>query len=85
MSSTLTTKDGIVWACLSHNGRVAFGHNDHAIHFEPKTGFFHLKESGETVFVAKSPAAVLESASEYIWEHYASQFIPSWEAPTHSP
>lgn len=82
--TTLTTKDGIVWTCLSHHGRVAFGHNEHAINYEPSTGYFHLKEKGETLSVSKSPAFLLETANEYIWEHYASQFIPSWEAATHS-
>ncbi len=77
--STLTTQDGTCWTYRKHNGRVAFEHKAFVIHFEPQTGFFHLKEKEETVFVAKTPWEVLEEAAVAMLEHYASKFKPCWE------
>jgi hypothetical protein len=73
------TASGILWAYLGFNGKVAFGRGDHVIHYEPKTGLYHLKEKGETIFAAKKAHECLEAAPEFVWDHCASHIIPSWE------
>lgn len=75
--TTLTTKDGIEWMCLKHNGKLAFGHNRFAIHFED--GFFHLKESGESRFIGLDAVECLEAAPQVMLDCYAEQFKPIWE------
>lgn len=75
---TLTVK-GIQWTASRHNGKLSFGFRRHGIVFVPQTGFYHLKEGGETLFADRSVAICLEHASEVVWEHYAKQFQPSWE------
>ena len=75
---TLTTIDGIKWRIQSLNGRAAFRHECHAIHFDITTRLYHLKEKGETVYVAKTSSECLEVASFYIWENAACQKTPSW-------
>jgi hypothetical protein len=76
---TLTTIDGIKWRIQSLNGRAAFRYHCHAIHFDTHSRLYHLKEKGETVFVARTSSECLEVASFYIWDHAASQITPSWE------
>lgn len=76
---TLTTKDGTCWTYRKHNGRIAFEHKAFAIHYVPQTGLFHLKESVETIFVAKTPEEILALAPDAMLDHYASKIVPSWE------
>lgn len=75
---TLTIQ-GITWTYLSFNGKVAFGFGDHAIHYVPSTGLFHIKEKGETISVSKQVSECLEEASTIVWEYLASKITPSWE------
>ncbi len=75
---TLTVQ-GIPWCYLKHNGRVAFGFGHHAILFEPCSGYYQIKELGETVFAARSACECLENASEIVFDFYAAQIVPSWE------
>ncbi len=77
-NGTLTVQ-GIPWAYMKHNGKLAFGFGKHAIHFVPQTGFYHLKEAGETVFTANTVAEVLDNASEFVLDFHANQLTPSWE------
>lgn len=79
--STLTMRDGTQWCFLRHNDRLAFGHKAFAIHWVPQTGYYHLKEKGETVFVAKTPLECLAVASEYLLDSMANQFVPCWDCP----
>lgn len=78
--ATLTTRQGIVWNSCKHNGKVAFCNGAHAIVFEDKTGLFHLKENGETVYVDRKVVACLEHADDIILDYHADKIIPSWEA-----
>jgi hypothetical protein len=73
------TAQGILWSYLSFNGKVAFEHNYHVIHFVPQTGLYHLKEKGETVYAAKQAHECLEAAPEIVLDYHANQFTPSWE------
>jgi hypothetical protein len=75
--STLTIQ-GITWACLSFNDCIAFGYGKHAIHYVPETQLYHIKESGETIFVAQSVTECLEVAAEMVWEYHARQLSASW-------
>lgn len=75
---TLTVQ-GISWCYLKHNGRVAFGFGHHSITFDPCSGYYHIKERGETVFAARSVTECLENAAEIVFDFYASQITPSWE------
>lgn len=77
--STLTTKEGIVWSTVKHNGNCAFLCGPHAICFNDRTGYFHLTELGETRFIAKYASDCLEASSEYIWDFHADQIVPMWE------
>lgn len=74
--ATLTIQN-ITWACFKHEGKTAFGHNAHAI--VAHSGYYLLKEKGETVFVGKNVVECLEVAHEYVLEYHASQIVPSWE------
>lgn len=76
---TLTTRDGTQWFFLRYNDKIAYGHGDFAIHFVYETGLYHIKESGETIFVAKSALECLVAAPEYILDNAARKFIPCWE------
>jgi hypothetical protein len=75
------TVGGIKWNALRYCERLAFGFLKHAIVYCPSTGFYHLKESGETVFADRSVAVCLEHATEYVWDYYARQIKPIWEMP----
>lgn len=78
VSGTLTVQ-GIAWTYQRYNGRVAFCYGKHCIIFDCNSGYYQIKEAGETVFVARSVTECLENAAEYVWEYHASQFVPSWE------
>jgi hypothetical protein len=78
MSNTLTVQ-GIAWASMKYNGKIAFGYGHHAIVFDINSGYYQIKEDGETVFAARSVSECLENAAEYVWECHAAQFVPSWE------
>jgi hypothetical protein len=72
---------GIKWQYHYYNEKVAFGLLNHTIVYLPYTGYYHLKELGETIFADRSAEVCLMNAPEYIWEYYAAQFKPSWEQP----
>lgn len=79
--ATLTTIQGVKWESCRHNGKLAFCSGDHVIAYESKTGLYHLKENGETIFVDRNMIVCLEHATpELIWDYYASAITPSWEA-----
>lgn len=78
MHGTLTVQ-GIPWAYTKYNGKVAFGYGKHAIHYVPQTGFFHLKQGGETVFSATTVAEVLDKATPFVLDYHASKIITTWE------
>lgn len=73
---------GILWTYQRYNGKVAFRHGDLAIVWDCNSGYYQIKERGETVFVARSVTECLENAPEYVWEYHANQIVPSWEAPS---
>lgn len=77
-SGTLTAQ-GIAWAYLKHNSRVAFVCGHHAITFEPCSGYYQIKECGETVFASRSVTECLENAAEIVWDFHADRIVPSWE------
>lgn len=79
LSTTTLTVQGIVWECSKFNGRVAFRCAPHSIIFDPWSGFYQIREKGETVFVARSVAECLENAAEIIFDFYADSIVPSWE------
>ena len=79
VTSTLCVA-GLVWVCQKMNGRVAFRHAPHAILFNPCTGYYQIKECGETVFAAKSVSECLENAAGIVWDYHADRIVPSWEA-----
>jgi hypothetical protein len=76
---TLTVQ-GISWAYMKHNDKLAFGFGKHAIHFVPQTGFYHLKEAGETIYAATTVAECLDNAAPHVLDFYADQITPSWES-----
>lgn len=80
-SGTLTAQ-GIPWTYLRYNGKLAFGYGAHAIVFDIISGYYQIKERGETVFASKSVTECLANAAEYVWEYYAAQYVPSWEYDT---
>jgi hypothetical protein len=79
MGALTLTVQNIEWCCQRYNNKLAYGFGKHAIVYDIVTGFFHIKESGETVFVAKTMVECLEVAHEYVFESLASKIIPSWE------
>lgn len=78
VSGTLSVA-GIAWSYQKYNGRVAFCYRHHAIVFDCNSGYYQIKERGETVFAARSVSECLQNAAEYVWDYYASQITPSWE------
>ena len=78
-TSTLTVQ-GITWTCHKLNGRIGFRRSPHAIMFDPRSGYYQIKEHGEVVFVARSVSECLENAAEIVWEYHANLIVPSWEA-----
>lgn len=84
MTGSVTTStlaiQGIVWCCHKINGRIAFRHTPHAIIFDPWSGYYQIKEHGETVFVSRSVSECLQNAAAIVWDYYADQIVPSWEA-----
>jgi hypothetical protein len=83
MTGSVTTSTlaiaGIVWSCHKMNGRIAFRRTPHAIIFDPWSGYYQIKEHGETVFVARSVSECLENATEIVFDYHAAQIVPSWE------
>lgn len=79
VTATTLCVAGLVWVCSKMNGRVAFRHAPHAILFNPCTGYYQIKECGETVFAAKSVSECLENAAEIVWDYHANRIVPSWE------
>jgi hypothetical protein len=77
-TGTLSIK-GINWCYMKCHGRVAFAYRHHSILFEPRSGYYQLREKNETVFAARSVTECLENAAEYVWDFYAAKLIPSWE------
>lgn len=77
-TGTLTVR-GIAWAYLRYNGKLAFRYGAHAIIFDINSGYYQIKELGETVFASKSVTDCLEVASEYVLDYHAAQIVPSWE------
>lgn len=77
-TSTLTVQ-GITWSCHKLNGRIGFRRSPHAIIFDPKSGYYQIKEHGETVFVARSVSECLENAAEIVFDYHAALIVPSWE------
>jgi hypothetical protein len=77
-TGTLTVQ-GIPWAYTKHNDKLAFGYGKHAIHFVPQTGYYHLKEAGETIFAATTVAGCLDNATPFVLDYHASLIVPSWE------
>ena len=47
--------------------------------FDPRSGYYQIKEHGETVFVARSVSECLENATEIVFDYHAAQIVPSWE------
>lgn len=82
MNTGTLTVQGITWAYLRYNGKLAFRYGAHAIVFDINSGYYQIKELGETVFVSRSVTECLENAAEYVWEYHAAQFVPSWESPS---
>jgi len=78
-TGTLTVQ-GICWKYQRYNGKVAFCHGKHCIVYDCNSGYYQIKEAGETVYVAKSVSECLEHAAEYVWDYLASRFAPSWNA-----
>lgn len=77
-TSTLSVA-GFVWCCQKLNGRIAFRRAPHTIIFDPWSGYYQIKEHGETVFVSRSVSECLENAAEIVLDYYAAKMIPSWE------
>lgn len=70
---------GIKWAYMRCHGRVAFAFRYHSIHFDPWSGYYQIREKGETIFAARSVTECLENAAEYVWDFHADKLTPSWE------
>lgn len=76
-TGTLTIQ-GISWRYQRYCGKVAFCHGKHCIVYNSNSGYYQIKEAGETIFAARSVTECLENAAEYVWEYHASKLTPSW-------
>jgi hypothetical protein len=77
----LTTIHNLVWEVHRYGGKAAFIFPglDLSVTFHPSVGEYALWCGTVELLSDKCPGVCLEVADETILEHYASQFIPSWE------
>jgi hypothetical protein len=75
---TLTVQ-GITWLYQKYNGKVAFSHGEVAILFDINSGYYQIKEAGETLFASRSVVECLENGADCVLEYHASRITPSWE------
>jgi len=76
---TTLTVQGITWASMKYNGKLALGYRKHAIAWDCGSGKYHILEEGRSIFSDSSVTACLENAAALVWDYYASKIIPSWE------
>ena len=77
--ATLTI-GSLVWHTFSHEGKTAYQYNRHVI--ISKDGAYHLIYCGKTILASPSMGKLLEEATPVILDHYASEIVPVWQAPS---
>lgn len=75
---TLTIQ-GIDWRYLKYNGKLALQYGHHAIIFDHQSGYYLIKQRGETVFASHGITDCLENVTECVLDYHARQIVPSWE------
>jgi hypothetical protein len=85
--NTLTTIHSLVWDIANYGGKAAFLFPalDMSVTFHPSVGEYTLWCGKQELLSDKCPSMCLEVADEAILDHYASQFVPSWEEEDVAP